>query len=88
MMDALHPLPSYLVGHIKDALATDERTHLLDVNVKVHDARVFLIGRVTTEELRSAAEQVARELIPSDMFVVNGLCVETYTEPSQVEPLD
>jgi osmotically-inducible protein OsmY len=87
-MNLEHPSPSYLVGHIKDALATDERTHMLDVSVKVHELRVFLIGRVTCEARRLAAEQVARELIPGDMAVVNSLCVESYPEPSQPEPLD
>jgi hypothetical protein len=79
--------PAYLPGHIKEALATDERTHMLDVNVVVTEAQVFLIGMVPCDRRRLAAERVARELLPSHMTLVNSLCVESYKEPTETEHL-
>ncbi len=78
---------AYLPGHIKEALATDERTHLLDVDVVVTDAQVFLMGTVPCSRRKEAAEDVARELLPSHMNLVNSLCVETYKEPTETEHL-
>ncbi len=78
---------AYLPGHIKEALATDERTHLLDVNVVVTEAQVFLIGMVPCDVRRAAAERVALELVPSHMTLVNSLCVESYKEPTETEHL-
>jgi len=77
----------YMVGHITSALATDERTHLLDIKVTIRNDRVFLLGTVTSEERRIAAEAVAREHLPSNMAIVNGLCVESYREPTDQEYL-
>ncbi|HMJ11311.1 MAG TPA: BON domain-containing protein [Polyangiaceae bacterium] len=78
---------AYLPGHIKEALATDERTHMLDVNVVVTDAQVILMGIVPCQRRRLAAEQVALELIPAHMTLVNSLCVENYKEPTETEHL-
>ena len=79
--------PAYLAGHLSEALATDERTHLLDVKVRVAQNRVILMGNVTSDERRVAAELVVRERIPSHMMVINSLCVESYREPTDEEPL-
>lgn len=79
--------PAYLAGHITEALATDERTHMLDVKVTVTGERVILIGNVMSEERRAAAEEVARERLPAHMLIVNSLCVECYREPTEAEPL-
>jgi hypothetical protein len=78
---------AYLPGHIKEALATDERTNLLDVNVVITGAQVFLIGMVSCDVRRAAAGCVAQELVPSDMTLVNSLCVESYKEPTETEHL-
>lgn len=83
----MHDLSAYLPGHIKEALATDERTHLLDINVVVTDGRVFLLGLVPCERRRLAAELVARELTPEHMVLVNSLCVENYNETAVTERL-
>jgi hypothetical protein len=77
----------YMVGHIQSALATDERTHLLDVKVSIRNDRLFLLGTVASEERRTAAEAVVRELLPDHMAIVNGLCVESYREPTDQEYL-
>lgn len=86
-MDEQEKRAPYLVGHIISALATDERTHLLDVKVTISNNRVFLLGTVASEERRSAAEAVVREHVPGHMAIANGLCVETYPEPTDQEHL-
>jgi osmotically-inducible protein OsmY len=86
-MDELDSSAPYMVGHITSALATDERTHMLDIKIKVTNDRVFLLGTVTSEERRSAAEAVVREHVPGHMAIVNGLCVESYREPTEQEHL-
>jgi hypothetical protein len=78
----------YVVSRIKDALATDERTNLLDIVVEVRDRRVFLSGNVACDHRRAAAEEVAREIVPDSLVLVNALCVEHYAEPREPEPLD
>lgn len=78
----------YLAGHIQGALATDERTHMLDVVVKVSGTCVFLSGNVSCCSRREVAEQVVRELVPEGTKIVNGLCVESYNEPAAPEPLN
>jgi len=77
----------YLAGHISDALARDERTHMLDVHVRVSGGSVFLTGLTTCESRRAAAEAVARELAPPHMLIVNDLYVETYSPPGEAEPI-
>jgi len=86
-MEPVENNPAYLAGHLTEALATDERTHLLDLKVRVAGDRVILIGNVSSDERRVAAEQVVRERMPSHMLIVNSLCVESYREPTDVEPL-
>jgi osmotically-inducible protein OsmY len=86
-MDEAELSAPYLVGHITEALATDERTNALDIKVSIRNDRVFLLGSVNSEERRSAAEAVVREHVPGHMSIVNGLCVENYREPTEQEHL-
>ena len=86
-MDEAEKSAPYMVGHIVSALATDERTHLLDIKVTITNDRVFLLGTVTSDERRVAAEAVVREHVPGNMTIVNGLCVESYREPTDQEHL-
>jgi hypothetical protein len=78
----------YLADRIKDALATDERTHMLDIKIDVSTSSVCLSGSVSSEERRNAAEQVVRELVSYSFRLVNTLRVESYHEPSDTEALD
>lgn len=75
----------YLVARIHDALATDERTNALDVQVLMTAGKVFIIGRVSAIERRRAVEQVVREILPPDTPLVNELCVQTFSEPTEPE---
>lgn len=73
-------LPQYRVGHLRQVLAEDPRTNLLDVQVRVRGQRVFLAGSVESQARCLAAEQVVRESIPDDFEIVNELWVETYVQ--------
>jgi osmotically-inducible protein OsmY len=50
-------------SHVRRALAEDPRTHLLDIEVKVIEHHVHLLGRVSSEALRAAAQSVAEEVV-------------------------
>lgn len=71
-------LPQYMVGHLKQLLAEDPRTNLLDARVRVVGNRVFLAGCVESEERRQLVEDVVREVVPADFEIVNELGVESY----------
>ena len=71
-------LPHYRVGHLRQLLARDPRTNLLDVQVQIVGKRVFISGSVESAVLSTAAEQVVREALPPDMEVVNNLWVQPY----------
>lgn len=68
----------YLVGRLRQALAEDPRTNLLDVQITIRAGKAFLMGQVESAELRSAAEAVAREQLPPELTVVNELWITTY----------
>jgi osmotically-inducible protein OsmY len=72
----------YLVGRIRQALAEDERTNILDLQVRVTSGRVFLIGTVDSVQRRLAVEQVVGEVVPAGMRIVNDLWTATYSKPT------
>lgn len=72
----------YLEAHIREALATDDRTNFLDPEITIAGGKVFLMGSVESDELRAAMEAVVREVAPPDMTIVNELCVEHYDSPA------
>ena len=71
-------LPQYRAAQLRQLLAKDPRTNLLDVEVRIVGNRVFLAGTVESAVLRASAEVVAREAIPPDMEVVNDTWVTAY----------
>lgn len=75
----------YLVARISQALAEDDRTNALDVQVLFSGGKVFLMGEVACADRRDAAERVVREVLPSHTDLVNQLCVQTFTEPTEPE---
>lgn len=79
--------PKYLEARIREALAEDPRTNLLDVQVEITGRRVFVMGTVESEELRAAAQHVIEERLPADTSVLNELWVASYTAPSDKESL-
>jgi osmotically-inducible protein OsmY len=76
----------YLVGRIREAMATDSRVNELDVQVSVSGKKVFLSGNVPTEERKQQIDAVAAELLP-DYEIHNQTTVRSYQEPLDVEEL-
>ena len=79
--------PKHLVGHIREALATDPRTNLLDVTIKVAGSSAFIIGEVGSLALKRAAAEVATEVLPAGMELVDELWITKHTEPGRPERL-
>ena len=71
-------MPQYLVNHLRELIARDPRTNLLDVQVRVIGNRVIIAGSVESATLRELVTDVVREAIPPTMEMVNELWVETY----------
>ena len=80
--------PAYLMGHIQDALAADDRSRELGVDVTLAgpDPRVVLTGTVSTEAQRRAIGEVVAEVAPG-YAVVNELAVVSTDEGGGVEEL-
>ncbi len=76
----------YLASHIAQALATDARTHMLDVSVCASNDCIYLSGTVTSSERLRLVEEVARERAQG-MRLVNALSVARYSEPPSAELL-
>jgi hypothetical protein len=80
--------PAYLIGHIQDALAADDRSRELGVDVTLAgpDPRVVLTGTVSTEAQRRAIGEVVAEVAPG-YDVVNELALVSTDEGGAVEEL-
>ena len=64
----------HLASRVRDALADDARLNVLDIEVRVVADALYLHGELGSDELRAAAETIARELAPS-LTIVNRLTV-------------
>jgi osmotically-inducible protein OsmY len=70
-----------LVGRIQEALAEDDRTNALDIQIHAAGGKIFLIGTVGSHELRAAVEEVALEITTSHgIALVNDLRVVELVE--------
>lgn len=78
--------PTYVAGHVHEAIATDPRTGAQDVQAAVVAGRVVLSGTCATEERRAAITEVAREAA-GDLEVVNEVEVLTASTPGASEEL-
>ncbi|MCU0951216.1 MAG: BON domain-containing protein [Burkholderiaceae bacterium] len=54
----------YLVAQLQEALACDPRVGMQDLQVRVIQGRIHLMGEVTTEERRAAIDAVAQKVAP------------------------
>ena len=79
--------PKHLVGHIREALATDPCTNVLDVTIKVAGGKAFIIGEVASHARKQAVRQVVSEVLPSEIELVDELWIAKYTEPEGPESL-
>lgn len=76
----------YLASHIAQALATDGRTHMLDVSVCASNDCIYLSGTVSSRERLRLVEEVAREQAQGTRLI-NALSIAQYSEPSSAELL-
>jgi len=79
--------PKHLVAHIREALATDPRTNVLDVTIKVAGGKAFVIGEVASQARKQAVREVVDEVLPSDIELVDELWIARYTQPAGPESL-
>jgi enoyl reductase-like protein len=75
----------YLLARVKEALACDSRTNVLDVQVRYAGKRLFLMGATESETMRRSVENVVREVAPPDMVVVNELSIVHYQDAEDSE---
>jgi hypothetical protein len=75
----------YLEAHIREALATDARTNLLDPQVTIAAGKVFLLATVESAERRLAVELVVREIIPPELEIINEICIDCFDAPTTGE---
>ena len=68
---------AYVIEHVRQALATDERTNIQGLNVTRHGDCVVIAGTVASVERQEAVEQVATEA--ADSFRI---CNETVVVPA------
>lgn len=78
----------YLAERVKQNLALDERTHLLDVAVSAVSGSLFVTGTVACASRRARVEEVVRDFVDARITVVNAVCVEHYREPETEELVD
>lgn len=80
MTDSSH---IYLLEHLRQAMAEDDRVSEPNIRVTIAGGRVWLNGQVGSEERRKAAEVVAREIATKEgMEVRNDITVMTVTGPT------
>lgn len=76
----------YVVAHIRERLARDDRVNDLNIHVQVVGETVFLTGEVETAARRDAVAEVVRELLP-DYEVRNQVGVRHLHPPEEAEAL-
>jgi hypothetical protein len=72
----------YDAARLCDALARDERTGELGIDVSITGGKVFLHGKVATPDRRAAIAEVAAEFLPH-CTVVNEVTVTELADPNQ-----
>jgi osmotically-inducible protein OsmY len=75
----------YVVAHVQEALAQDQRVNEPELQVSIVAGRVHVTGVVPTEGRRSAVEDVVREVC--DLPVENRTTVARYPETDHEERL-
>ncbi len=76
-----------LLARLRQRLAEDPRTNLLDPDLEVRHGVLHVEGEVESEAAMTAVEQVVAELLPEGMEFVSRLWIVSYTAPSGAENL-
>lgn len=77
----------YLVARVQEALARDKRVGSQDIKVVATAGRIHLMGDVSTEARRAAADDVARKVAPG-VTVRNELHVLALGEAGEAEAIE
>lgn len=72
----------YDAARLCDALARDDRTGELGIDVSITGGKVFLHGKVSTPDRREAIAEVAAEFLPH-CTVVNEVTVTQLAPPGE-----
>ena len=84
---ATHADPDeYVVQHLREALAHDQRVSELGLEVVVRNGVLHVMGTVSTEERRAAIADVAAGIAP-EWHIVNETSVVRYDGDASVEVL-
>ena len=78
--------PQYVVAHVREALAHDERVAALDIEVRIVGSDLFLTGSVSSPPRRQAAEDVVRAQVP-ELTIHNQLDVLPVDAPTGREEI-
>jgi hypothetical protein len=84
-LDSSEPA-DYLIGHVEEALACDERVNEQGLHVTIQNDHVFVDGTVSTKARFDAVADVVGELLPG-FTLHNQADVAEYAEPSGMEAL-
>ncbi len=76
-----------LLARLRQRLAEDPRTNVLDPELDLRDGVLHVSGEVDSEATMAAVEEVALEMIPHGMRIVNRLWIVSYTAPNEAEDL-
>ncbi|HEX4925211.1 MAG TPA: nucleotidyltransferase [Bdellovibrionales bacterium] len=76
----------YVKGHIKDALAKDQRTGDLDLKIDVGSDQILLRGEVFSEVQKNAAEEICCQVAPG-YSISNRITVPHFTRPEGSETI-
>ena len=76
----------YVIQRLHEAVAEDERSGELNLDIQIANRELFLRGVVPNDARRQAITQVVKEILPDDV-VHNDLEVENLTEPGPPERL-
>jgi osmotically-inducible protein OsmY len=66
---------AYIAENIEQRISTDERANALDISVAFIDGKLVLSGQTYCESRKRDIEQVARELAPADIEILNQIAV-------------
>ncbi|EID52435.1 BON domain-containing protein [Saccharomonospora xinjiangensis] len=81
-----HGHPEYTAARLRRALAEDERTAELGIQVDVRGEHVYLSGVVSSQTCKERLDAVLRDREP-DLHLHNDVRVVEATEPGEAEVL-